>query len=86
LDSGLIEALETAWAERRPSPPLRQESSWAIYEVLNLDRKTAAVAELKAARAAYELKVGEEAFSAWLAARRAAADIRVNPSLTQTRE
>ncbi|MDR2934393.1 MAG: SurA N-terminal domain-containing protein [Candidatus Adiutrix sp.] len=86
LDSGLIKALETAWAGRRLSPPLRQESSWAIYEVLRLDRKTAAVAELKAARAAYELKAGEEAFREWLTARRAAADIRINPNLTQTLE
>jgi hypothetical protein len=86
LDSDLITALETAWADKRPSPPVRRESSWAVYEVLNLDRKTEAVAELRAARAAYELKAGGEAFSKWLAARRAAADIRINPNLTQTRE
>ena len=81
LDRGLIEILEAAWAARKPSPPVRQEGSWAIYEVLDLDRKTAAVAEFKAAQAAYELKVGEEAFRRWLAARRKVADIRIHPSL-----
>lgn len=86
LESDLLEILETAWADRKPSPPVRQEGSWAVYEVLDLDRKTAVVAELKAARAAYELKTGEEAFRVWLAARRAEADIRINPSLTQSRE
>jgi len=86
LDSGLAEVLEAAWEARAPSQPVRQEGSWAIYEVLNLDRKTAAVAELKAARAAYELKTGEEAFHRWLKTRRNAADIRINPSLIQTPE
>jgi len=86
LDSDLIEVLTAAWVDRKPSPPVRQESSWAIYEVLNLDRKTAAVDELKAARAAYELKAGEEAFRRWLSARRSEADIRINPSLIKPRE
>jgi len=83
LDQDLTATLEKAWAEQKPSPPIRQEGSWAIYEVLDLDRKTAAVAELKAARAAYEFKAGEEAFHSWLSARRATADIKINPSLTQ---
>ena len=83
LDPGLAATLETAWTDQTLSRPVRQEGSWAVYEVLSLDRKTAAVAELKAARAAYELKAGEEAFSGWLSARRATADIRINPSLTQ---
>ncbi len=86
LDSDLVKALETAWIDRRPTPPLRQENSWVIYEVLRLDRKTAAVAELKAARAAYEQKAGEEAFNEWLADRRATADIRINPNLSPTQE
>jgi hypothetical protein len=79
----LTTTLETAWAEQKPSPPVQREGSWAVYEVLDLDRETAAVAELKAARSAYELKAGEEAFRGWLSARRATADIRINPSLTQ---
>ena len=86
LDNDLIMALETAWADQKPSPPTRQEGSWAVYEVLDLDRKTAAAAELKAARAAYELLAGEEAFHNWLSARRARADIKINPSLLQPRE
>ena len=86
LDSDLIEVLTTAWETRNFSPPVRQEGSWAVYEVLSLDRKTAVVAELKAARAAYELKAGEEAFRRWLANRRSSADIRINPSLIQPRE
>jgi hypothetical protein len=83
LDQDLTATLEKAWAEQKPSPPIRQEGSWAIYEVLDLDRKTAAAAELKAARAAYEFKAGEAAFHGWLSARRATADIKINPNLTQ---
>ena|GEM_PF-2200815 len=86
LDGGLRMVLEDAWAGRKPSAPMRQEESWAIYEVLELDRESAAVAELKAARAAYELKINEEAFSRWLAARRATADISINPNLIKNRE
>jgi hypothetical protein len=86
LDSDLKRVLENAWAGQNLSPPVRQDGSWAVYEILNLDRKTAAVAELTAARTAYEFKTGEEAFRRWLAARRSAADIRINPNLTQIRE
>jgi hypothetical protein len=86
LDRGLRAVLEAAWAGRKPSQPVRQEGSWAIYEVLDLDREAAAVDDLRAARAVYELKAGEEAFRGWLEARRAAADIRINPSLIQSRE
>ncbi|MDR2725921.1 MAG: SurA N-terminal domain-containing protein [Candidatus Adiutrix sp.] len=86
LDETLTATLETAWADKKLSPPVRQEGSWAVYEVLDLDRETAAVAELKAARAAYEFKAGEEAFRGWLSTRRATADIRINPSLTKPLE
>jgi hypothetical protein len=86
LDNDLEDVLETAWADQQPSPPVRLEGGWAVYEVLDLDRKTAAVAELRAARAAYEFEAGEKAFQSWLEARRAAANIRINPTLTQTRE
>ena len=86
LDESFRAVLEEAWAGQRPSPPVRREGGWAVYEVLNLDRETAAVAELKAARAAYELQIGEYAFSRWLSERRAAADIKISPNLTQAQE
>ena len=81
LEPGLAEVLETAWARRRTSDPVKLTDSWAVYEVLAVDRRTDAALEMKAARAAYELRAGEEAFRRWLDNRRAAADIRINPIL-----
>ena len=81
LESGLAEALATAWARRRPSGPVRLASCWVIYEVLAVNRSPEAAQALLAARASYEMRAGEEAFRRWLHARRAEADIRINPNL-----
>jgi hypothetical protein len=81
LAPGLFEALETASVRGRLSDPFRLQESQAVYEVLAVDRGPSAQEEWRAAQAAFEARAGEKAFSRWLAARRAAADIRINPDL-----
>ncbi|MDR2945343.1 MAG: SurA N-terminal domain-containing protein [Candidatus Adiutrix sp.] len=79
--AALEAALESALEERRPVGPFRLEASWAAYEALEFDPGPSLEEELRTAAQAFEELAGERAFQAWLKDLKAAADIRINPSL-----
>lgn len=79
LDQAVIAALSDAHAGRRLSAPVRLEESWAVYEVLQMEKGPTARENFKSAREAFEAAEGEKAFRLWLTEVRSRADIRLNP-------
>lgn len=75
----IVQALEEAWNLGRLTDPIRMAESWAVYELLNVDRGSSPVNEYRAARAAYEEGAREYAFELWLNDVRRQADISINP-------